>query len=107
MNNRLKSGLIVLGLSVVAVPTLVAARSHYTGKVPASIALAPVPKAPRVTSIAPARTARKVAHEATAPKVAALKVASHKQSAAKKKVAVKHPVAKKTHHKLAHKKTAM
>jgi hypothetical protein len=63
MNHRKLTGLVVLGLAVAAVPTLTAAHTHYTGKVPASIALDPVaPLAAKplvMTTVAPhhARTA--------------------------------------------------
>ncbi len=94
MTNRLKSGLIVLGLSIAAVPTIGAARTHYTGKVPASIALDPVPTITRRPPIAPA--ARLVSRRA----------AAHKKAAVKKKVVAKRAAVKK-HHKLSHRKVAV
>ena len=65
MNRRL-TVLAVLGLSVAAVPTLAGARSHYTGKVPPSVAMEPatvMTAAPqptrRATVAAPKRTTAK------------------------------------------------
>ena len=94
MNNRKMTGLIVLGLSVAAVPTLTAAHTHYTGKVPASIALDPmtVPPSTPVLKTATPSVTRMVSHKK--------KVLVHK-----KKAAVQHAAHAKRH-KRSHKARA-
>jgi hypothetical protein len=114
MNNRWKTGLVLVGLTLVAVPTIGAARTHYTGRVPASIAAITTTTAPRHV---PVKAVHAVSHKklvtvSRKAKAAHKATGSHKVTASHRKAAVKtvatgaaHQTSKKAQQR-AHKKSA-